>query len=163
MFLGHDFAPNPLIISPICFITLHCSNVSFIVQDCIASGDCKPALGWGDTIPGKQSVRSTEAGVVLLEFAIWRCLTKLISILNERFGECNMSRPGIEPRPPCWKMSPLAKSYSKSLLIAIGNIYVITWTYMKQTWAAQECRLNSTLQVVQPWILTSAVYHYQAG
>ncbi len=34
-----------------------------------------------------------------------------------------MSWPGIEPGPPRWEESTLAKSYSNSVLIAIQNIY----------------------------------------
>jgi hypothetical protein len=38
--------------------------------------------------------------------------------------ECDMSRLGIELRPPRWEASPLAKSYSNSVLISTGNIYI---------------------------------------
>jgi hypothetical protein len=36
-----------------------------------------------------------------------------------------MSQQGIEPRPPPWEASILAKSYSNSVVIAIQNFYIL--------------------------------------
>jgi hypothetical protein len=38
--------------------------------------------------------------------------------------------PGIEPGPPRWEVSTLAKSYSKSELIAIPNTYMSPGHYL---------------------------------
>jgi hypothetical protein len=43
---------------------------------------------------------------------------------STRAPEFDMSRPGMEPGPPGWDSSTLAKSYSYSLLITIRNIYM---------------------------------------
>ncbi len=85
-----------------------------------------------------------------------------------------MSWRGIEPRPPRWKASTLVKSYSKSILIAIRNIYIWArdmapqvheheqWTHM----TALGCGPNSTRKSFNPeyWrqTLASSCIHCQA-
>ncbi len=51
-----------------------------------------------------------------------------------------MSRSGIKPGPPPWEASTLAKSYSKSVLIAIRNIYI---------WARDQWRVLATIVSLQ--------------
>ncbi len=53
-------------------------------------------------------------------------LDQVISIprTSARSPETEMSRPGIEHGSPRWEASTLAKRYSKSVLIAIRNIYI---------------------------------------
>ncbi len=80
---------------------------------------------------------------------------------------------GMEPRPPQWEASTQAKSYSKSLLIAIRNIYMslqhgspLCMCYMnlpEHTLSALRCRLNSTCKSLNPeyWHQTLARPHVQ--
>ncbi len=88
-----------------------------------------------------------------------------------------MSWPRIEPGPSLWEANTRTKSYSKSVLIAIWNIYI--WRpdkaphsacgYMninEHTWAAPGCRPKSTCKSFNPehWhqALASPRIHYQA-
>ncbi len=73
-----------------------------------------------------------------------------------------MSQSGIEPMPPRWEVSTLAKSYLNCVIIVIQNffwtyepptwlslVHVVTWTYMNAH-AALGCRLNSTCKSFNP-------------
>jgi hypothetical protein len=51
-------------------------------------------------------------------------LWRQVFSFSTRAPETEMSRPEIEPWPPRWEASTLAKIYSKSQLVVIRYIYM---------------------------------------